>query len=93
MWNNTKYHARLDKGMCGLCGKVPPRPGFNSCEACSKRRNERDRNLRHERNANGLCAECGKQPLYNANYCRDCAVRVAERQQKHRDKLRAEGCA
>ena len=72
---------RAAAGLCTLCGKRKPRPGYRTCSECAARQ-RRAANASHYRNGTtprilmdgvSLCKKCGKNPpTYGYAVCERC---------------------
>lgn len=47
-WQRKRYDKRQAQGLCGHCGKAPPKEGFKSCEACLTSYRKRSKNKTEE---------------------------------------------
>ena len=89
----TPFQRNKAAGLCGTCGKVPPRPGKATCEACAKKRSERDKYYREYLIKMHHCCSCGK-PLPKDWYyveCAECKEWMSAYDKKRRQQLKQEG--
>lgn len=83
----SRYWAKIDAGMCGICGKVPPRePGTFHCETCLENKRIRRYTLRRL----NLCENC-KADTGGARLCETCLARERERFRIGRAERKATG--
>lgn len=75
-WHKKRTQARIDAGLCKICGKVPPLPGIRYCEVCREKqigyRKKRDENEKKQVEiwkAEGLCTKCGEPVLPGYTVC------------------------
>ena len=67
----TRYQQLKAAGLCGICGKEPPRPGKYTCAACAKKRCAKGSDYRQYLIGIHHCATCSK-PLPKGWYYVDC---------------------
>ena len=84
-----RYHKRVAAGMCGICGKVPPRDGRTACVECGRKHAERTN--RRQQTINpilaefGLCRYCRvRESMPNANVCGACQEWRTEQSAEYR---------
>lgn len=76
MKENTTYSRRLAKGLCGQCGKRPPREGKTQCKECAENRRQYQLENRAFYIKQGLCPKCGKNRLFgDEKNCPECLAR------------------
>ena len=85
-----RKRKRVEKGLCGYCGKNVATEGYVSCAACRETKNEQrkknDKRLKGERKSAGLCTHCGKRNAVDGeNLCSKCKITERERRNKDRD--------
>lgn len=76
--NLNRRNRLIAANLCAYCGKVPPRPKYRSCEACSKIVTAATKAWREKCVSNGICPVCGKNPVLpsmkgkNWSFCERC---------------------
>lgn len=91
--NRVHFQARLDAGLCVICGKNPPKTDRRCCSTCLDLGKAHATKLRQNREAAGLCLNCGKAsrlPYGDSNRCEDCYFK---RVSQHHFATNAEGPA
>lgn len=70
--------SSTDKLLCHWCGKNKRLPGASRCRSCQNKVNERQRELRAQRRAAGLC-KCGRAvPREGRADCELCASEISK---------------
>lgn len=68
----------IDAGLCAYCGKCPPSPSRRSCQECREIVNKNNRAKIDRKVAQGLCPNCGTNPVLPAmrgkrwSFCERC---------------------
>lgn len=89
----TPFQRNKAAGLCGTCGKVPPRPGKATCEACAKKRGVKDSDYRQYLIGIHHCSSCRKLLPKDWYYvdCADCKERIRKYTKERRERLKQEG--
>ena len=84
MKENTTYSRRLAKGLCGQCGKRPPREGKTQCKECAEKDKKKYREDREFFKTLRLCPKCGKNKLFGSEKtCPECLAYAEKINAKH----------
>ena len=106
-YNREMYWWYRDHGICPNCRRAYSEPGRSLCKACARRqkaladrndpggvvRNEKLREWRAQKQAEGLCSQCGKnKAVEGRTYCAKCLKYFKEYQQvrRIRERIRRE---
>lgn len=73
-----KYQQRRrallkSRGLCTVCGHIPPAPDRTLCTSCAKVNRIRGRRHYNKRKAQSLCTRCGKSVALGKAQCQVCA--------------------
>ncbi len=90
--NRELYLWYKERGICTKCKKRYAAPGHVTCEACLKKHREyekryserkaiKQKEVREQRKAQGLCVYCGRKAVKDRVLCVECARKGSEAQQ------------
>lgn len=92
------YKYRVENGLCGQCGKVPPSDGKKDCSTCreyqatarAKRAKsgyfkEYGQEFRVKRNAEGKCYHCNQQAIEGKKSCSNCIAVQKKRRDSYKE--------
>lgn len=60
---------RLSKGLCSLCGEIPPRQDKKTCKLCFEKRKVYELEFNKRRDEKGICRRCLNKVVENHVYC------------------------
>lgn len=81
-----RYHDRLVRGDCGLCGRRPHREGFIACAECAEAARLRNAARYRRYKRRGWCVDCGPRGQREGKHvaCRRChPLRLASSRRSH----------
>lgn len=82
MSSHKEYHKEYQRrrrallksrGLCTVCGHIPPAPNRTLCTSCAKANKVRVMRHYNKRKAQSLCVRCGKPVVSGKAQCQVCA--------------------
>ena len=83
-----RYQRRKEQGLCVVCGKANPEPGYTMCPECRKKSREIQSLNKAMYIKMGVCPQCRKNTIFpGEKRCPDCTEASSERWKKYTEKV------